>query len=82
MAKVPIQDERMRFWTAGVEFAVTIGLLTWGGYWLDTRRDTLPLWMLVGLSVGFAAALYRLIRQARPRNKPEPSDDSEETRKE
>jgi hypothetical protein len=67
MSGLPQQDERIRMWTAGVEFAVTFGVFTVVGFWLDSKLDMLPLWTLIGLAVGFAAALYRLIRLVRPR---------------
>jgi F0F1-type ATP synthase assembly protein I len=77
MKKPPLQDKRIGLWTAGVEFAVTILLPTVGGYWLDGRMNTLPLWTLLGLAVGFGAALYRLIRQVRPKAD-ETSDDEKD----
>ncbi len=55
-----------------------IGSLMGGGYWLDTKLDTLPLWMLIGLVTGFAGALYRLIRQVRPQNREETEETSED----
>ncbi|MBN1941766.1 MAG: AtpZ/AtpI family protein [Phycisphaerae bacterium] len=67
MQQPPLQDKRIGLWTAGVEFAVTIILSTAGGYWLDGRMNTVPLWTLAGLALGFAAALWRLIRQVRPK---------------
>ena len=70
----------MRFWTAGVEFAVIIGLITAGGYWLDRWLNTLPLWTLIGLALGFGGALYRLVRQAQMANKTESSDEEEDTK--
>ncbi|MBN1553819.1 MAG: AtpZ/AtpI family protein [Phycisphaerae bacterium] len=79
MQPLPVQDKRVGLWTAGVEFAVTIGLPTGGGFWLDGRMDTLPLWTLLGLALGFAAALYRLIRQVRPKNDGMTDDEKHET---
>ena len=55
-----------------------IGVLMGGGYWLDTRLDTLPLWTLIGMAAGFAGALYRLIRQVRPMNRKETDDTPED----
>ncbi len=65
MAGPSPQDGRMRYWSAGVEFAVILGVMTAGGYWLDHRTGLLPLWTLIGLAAGFAAALYRLLRELR-----------------
>ena len=66
MDQPPRQDERLSLGTAGIEFAVMVGALTGGGYWLDGYTGMLPVWTLVGLAVGFATALYRLIRQVKP----------------
>jgi hypothetical protein len=81
MQQPPLQDKRIGLWTAGVEFAVTIGLLTFGGFWLDGRMGTLPLWTLLGLALGFAMALYRLIRQVRPKADKTPDDEKNENTK-
>jgi len=77
MEQPPLQDERIGLWTAGVEFAVVVGLLTAGGYWLDGYTGTLPLWTLVGLAAGFAAAMYRLIRQVQ-RKPSRPSENAKD----
>jgi F0F1-type ATP synthase assembly protein I len=78
MEQPPLQDERIGLWTAGVEFAVVVGALTGGGYWLDVYTGKLPLWTLVGLATGFAAAMYRLIRQVRPKGDETPVDAKDE----
>jgi F0F1-type ATP synthase assembly protein I len=55
----------LRYTTIGTEFTVTVGLLAGGGLWLDRRIDTTPAFTLVGLVLGFAVGMVRLIRQAR-----------------
>jgi F0F1-type ATP synthase assembly protein I len=37
---------------------VTLGVLTAAGFFLDKLLGTLPLFLLVGLGVGFAGGLY------------------------
>jgi F0F1-type ATP synthase assembly protein I len=32
------------------------------GYWMDERYDTAPWWMMVGVTIGFAAMVVRLLR--------------------
>jgi F0F1-type ATP synthase assembly protein I len=59
----------LRFMGLGwlVVLSVLIGLL--GGLWLDRRLETTPLFMLVGLALGLAAAArstYRMIKEIRP----------------
>ena len=59
------RPEQLRCLTAGMEFAVTFGLLLGGGLLLDRRLSTSPAFTLAGAAVGFFAALYRLVRQVR-----------------
>jgi F0F1-type ATP synthase assembly protein I len=35
------------------------------GYWVDTRYDTAPIGLLLGLAAGFGAFILRLVRLAR-----------------
>lgn len=75
------QNGPARYATAGIEFIAVVGLLTGGGYWLDRRVGTLPLWTLVGFVGGFAAGLYRLVRIAgelNRQNTPPPDNGGDE----
>ena len=47
----------------GVQFALTILLLTLLGIWLDGRFETGTLFTLVLLLLGFVGATYSLVRQ-------------------
>jgi F0F1-type ATP synthase assembly protein I len=50
-----------------VVLSVLIGL--GGGLWLDRRLETTPLFLLIGLALGLAAAArstYRMIKDIRP----------------
>jgi F0F1-type ATP synthase assembly protein I len=44
--------------------SILMGVL--GGRWLDTRFNTEPLWILVGLFLGVAAAFYGVYRMLVP----------------
>ena len=55
----------MRFATVGMEFVMTIALLTGGGLLLDRWLGTRAAFTMLGAFCGFAAATYRLVRQAR-----------------
>jgi F0F1-type ATP synthase assembly protein I len=62
------ESKRVDLWqytTLGLEFVVMFGLFVAGGYWLDGRMNTMPLWTLIGAGVGFVGGLYRLVRSAR-----------------
>ena len=47
-----------RFFGLGFAFIVILGVLTAGGFLLDRLFGTLPLFLLLGLGIGFAGGLY------------------------
>ena len=51
-----------RFFGLGFAFIVTLGVLTVAGYFLDKALGTLPLFLLIGLAIGFAGGLYHVYR--------------------
>lgn len=59
------QDMMRLAMTAGLEFIITVGLLIGAGMFLDRRLGTRIWFTILGAVLGFAAALYRLVRQAR-----------------
>ena len=48
-------------------FEATVAILICAGVglWLDGRFDTSPLWLLVGIAIGFASFVLRLLRLGR-----------------
>ncbi|CAN5760886.1 hypothetical protein BH23ACT11_BH23ACT11_22710 [soil metagenome] len=56
-------SEYARYIGVGVTILLIIAGLTVGGYLLDRLLGTLPLFLLVGVGVGFAAALYYVYLQ-------------------
>lgn len=80
-------DEASRRWvryaTVGMEFGLTFILMLALGYWLDIRDgESLPAYMLTCGAVGFAVAMYRLLRQAqeiRRQATPHKTDEDDET---
>lgn len=44
----------------GIQFVLVFGLLTFLGFFADQKLGTLPLFLLLGVAVGFAAAFYQL----------------------
>ena len=48
----------VRFLYLGFTFILILGVLTTLGFFVDRALGTLPLFLLVGLGVGFAAGLY------------------------
>lgn len=51
--------------TLGIEFALIMCLGTFGGYYLDKKINTFPLFLLVGAALAFALALYVLVKHAK-----------------
>jgi F0F1-type ATP synthase assembly protein I len=74
---MPEPDERSSFAEAmrkvapflnlGTTFAVTVGLGTAAGWWMDARFHTSPWLLLVGIFLGLAAAFVGFFRTVLPR---------------
>ncbi len=48
------------------------------GYWADQRFETPPRYLLIGVAVGFASFVLRLVRLGRRLQEPPPGDSGEE----
>jgi ATP synthase protein I len=51
-----------RFLYLGFTFILTLGALTTVGFFVDRLLGTLPLFLLVGLGLGFTGGLYYVYR--------------------
>ncbi len=51
-----------RLFGVGFAFITTLGLLTAIGFFVDRLLGTLPLFLIVGLGLGFAGGLYYVYR--------------------
>jgi F0F1-type ATP synthase assembly protein I len=60
-----IPRELMRYAVLGVEFAVLVTGCVYGGVLLDRKLHTTPLFILLGMILGFAGGMYRFVRVAR-----------------
>jgi F0F1-type ATP synthase assembly protein I len=47
-----------RLFGVGFAFILTVGIFTAIGFFLDRLLGTLPLFLIVGLGIGFAGGLY------------------------
>ena len=52
-----------RYMHVGIQFAAVIGAMVALGYWADSRFGTGPLFILLGLALGFGIAFYNLYRE-------------------
>ena len=50
--------------TAGLELGLIFAVLALGGWWLDKKADTSPLFLLLGCFVAIVGGLYRLIKRS------------------
>lgn len=55
-------SDYVRYAGLGLQFGVTVALLSLGGYALDRWAGTSPLFLLVGVGLGFAGGLISLLR--------------------
>lgn len=58
-----VERQYLRFAGVGVQYALTILVLTLLGIWVDGKANTAPLFLLVFLLLGFVGATWSLIRQ-------------------
>jgi ATP synthase protein I len=54
--------EWSRYAGLGAQFAATVGLFTWLGWWADTRLSSSPWCMLLGVALGFSGGLLALVK--------------------
>lgn len=52
-----------RYIGVGITILLIVAGLTVGGYLLDSLLGTLPLFLLLGIAAGFAAALFYVYQQ-------------------
>ncbi|HEY4938419.1 MAG TPA: AtpZ/AtpI family protein [Actinomycetota bacterium] len=58
-----VERKYLRFAAVGVQYMLTILLLTLAGIWVDGRAGTKPLFTLVFLGLGFVGATWSLIHE-------------------
>jgi F0F1-type ATP synthase assembly protein I len=57
-----------RLMAIGLEMALPAG----GGYWLDLRIGTSPVFVILGATLGFAVGMFQLLQIARQQGPPKP----------
>ena len=78
-ARGEVSSDLGRYLGLGLQFAATVTLLTFAGYWLDGRANTLPWFTVLGVFLGFVGATISLVRHVPPvrgRRPDGPSDPS------
>jgi len=58
-----VEQKYLRFAGVGVQYALTILILTMAGIWLDNKFETSPLFLVVLLLFGFVGATWTLVRE-------------------
>lgn len=57
-----VEQKYLRFAGVGVQYALTILVLTFAGIWLDDRFETEPLFLIVCLLLAFVGATWTLVQ--------------------
>lgn len=60
--RAKIIKEMSPYITLGIDFALTVLLLSLLGYWLDNKYDTLPMWVLICSLFGIVVAFYKFFK--------------------
>lgn len=60
--------EQLRLASVGLMLAISVGIGTLGGWWLDDYLGTEPWLTVVGVVLGSAAGFYELIREVNRRS--------------
>lgn len=47
-----------KYYAFGMQVAVSFAFYVLGGYWLDTKFSTLPLFLIIGMVFGFISFIY------------------------
>ena len=66
-----------RFAGLGFQLVASILLFLYGGQWLDRRLGTDPLFLLLGVFIGAAAAIYSMYRSLMAEQRREAAQDAE-----
>ncbi|MCP3917086.1 MAG: AtpZ/AtpI family protein [bacterium] len=74
--RVRLQRELGRYAGLGLQLGASITVLALGGYWLDGRLGTLPLFLLLGVFAGFVGGTIAIIRKVPPPTGGRPSKPS------
>jgi len=61
------QQSPWAYASVGLELVIPVALLTYGGYWLDGRLSTLPLFLILGVFLGMAIGFISVFRRVLPR---------------
>ena len=55
-----------RFATLGLQFAATLALFIWLGWWVDETFQTSPIFLLLGVLLGFVGSLISIVSKVPP----------------
>ena len=58
-----VEAKYLRFAGVGVQYALTILVLTLAGIWLDNKFETSPLFLVILLVVAFVGSTWVLVRE-------------------
>jgi F0F1-type ATP synthase assembly protein I len=67
-----VERQYLRFAGVGIQYALTILVLTLAGIWLDDKFGTAPLFLVVLLLLAFVGATWSLVHQVLGPDKRDP----------
>jgi F0F1-type ATP synthase assembly protein I len=56
-------NQTLRHSHLGIQFVLVIGVFCYAGYWLDGKFESSPLFLFLGLVVGFSVGFYQLYQE-------------------
>ena len=60
--RAKIIKELSPYLTLGLDFALTVGLFSLLGYWIDNSYSTSPVWILILSIFGIVVAFYKFFK--------------------
>jgi F0F1-type ATP synthase assembly protein I len=61
-----VQRGYARYASLGLQFAATLALFMWLGWWVDEKLHTSPVFLLVGVLLGFVGSLVSIVSKVPP----------------
>ena len=68
--RAKIIKELSPYLTLGLDFALTVGLFSLLGYWIDNSYSTSPVWILILSIFGIVVAFYKFFKVTLKKNNP------------
>jgi len=61
-----VRTDLSRYAGLGLQFAATMGVFGWAGFWLDGKWGTSPWLMVAGIFLGFVGGTISMVKKVFP----------------